>query len=305
MSTNNPDIHFYNWWPINNFRNEWFYAFAKSRKIEKPLAFFSVFGSRDFIRGYAAANKKTNKIIFFTGENVHNNAYGDFLEYQDYCLDDVDLSLGFDERNAENYFRFPLWIRYLYRCDWSYQDLKNYIEQINDPQFRLNANRNRFACHISRFDSIGIRKYLLDLLNPIEQIHSAGAFANNTNELKEKYNDNKIEYLKNFKFNLCPENSSVNSYVTEKIFQSIMGGCIPIYWGGGNTLIEPEVLNHKAFLHLNNDGSNAEQLVQAVSLLHSSPEIYQEFIHRKPFTENAADYIWEKLQKLEWHLTQE
>ena len=54
--------------------------------------------------------------IFWTGECVSENAiYKPWSEYSDNCVNDVDLSLGFDrldESKYKNYVRFPIWINY-------------------------------------------------------------------------------------------------------------------------------------------------------------------------------------------------
>ena len=49
-------------------------------------------------------------------------------------------------------------------------------------------------------------------------------------------------------FNICPENTNVDGYVTEKLFQAFAAGCIPIYNGGGNFL-EPGIINPKAIIY--------------------------------------------------------
>jgi hypothetical protein len=41
----------------------------------------------------------------------------------------------------------------------------------------------------------------------------------------------KIETLSSYRFSLCFENCVFPGYVTEKIFDCFLGGCIPIYWG--------------------------------------------------------------------------
>ncbi len=47
--------------------------------------------------------------------------------------------------------------------------------------------------------------------------------------------DNKLETLKNYRFNVCYENIyDVRGYITEKIFDSFAAGAIPIYWGASN-----------------------------------------------------------------------
>jgi hypothetical protein len=41
----------------------------------------------------------------------------------------------------------------------------------------------------------------------------------------------KLDILKSYYFNMCFENTCVNNYVTEKIWHSIIAGCLPIYYG--------------------------------------------------------------------------
>lgn len=45
---------------------------------------------------------------------------------------------------------------------------------------------------------------------------------------------NKVPCLKNYKFCICYENSRHNGYITEKIFDSMIAGCVPIYLGAYN-----------------------------------------------------------------------
>lgn len=44
----------------------------------------------------------------------------------------------------------------------------------------------------------------------------------------------KVEILRKYKFCICYENSECNGYVTEKIFDCMAAGCVPIYWGAPN-----------------------------------------------------------------------
>lgn len=45
----------------------------------------------------------------------------------------------------------------------------------------------------------------------------------------------KWEVLKNYRFNICYENMhNQHGYITEKIFDSFVGGCVPVYWGASN-----------------------------------------------------------------------
>ncbi len=45
----------------------------------------------------------------------------------------------------------------------------------------------------------------------------------------------KKEYLKNYKFCIAYENTAdIPGYITEKIFDAMTAGCVPIYWGASN-----------------------------------------------------------------------
>lgn len=50
--------------------------------------------------------------------------------------------------------------------------------------------------------------------------------------------ERKLEILKNYHFNLCFENTNTDYYCTEKIWDSIKAGCLPIYYGNGNKIYE-------------------------------------------------------------------
>ena len=47
--------------------------------------------------------------------------------------------------------------------------------------------------------------------------------------------ESKNEILKNYKFCICYENAqNISGYITEKIFDCFIAGCVPIYWGANN-----------------------------------------------------------------------
>ena len=109
-----------NEWLIDEkeFYNDYFYNVIKNNYINdleisyKPdIEIFGPVGKRYFL------NKSKAKIkIFYTGECVSKNAIDkSWAEYSDNCVNDVDLSLGFDrldENKFNNYVRFPIWINY-------------------------------------------------------------------------------------------------------------------------------------------------------------------------------------------------
>ena len=102
---NSGQINFYNFWTENNIDDYWLYRFVKSRKINKKISFFSVFGKR-FIVDYSFG---VGKKVFFTGENLtETNIFflGYAPKYKNHCLNSIDLSLGFDYIDHPKYMRF-------------------------------------------------------------------------------------------------------------------------------------------------------------------------------------------------------
>lgn len=60
--------------------------------------------------------------------------------------------------------------------------------------------------------------------------------------------ETKFQILQKYKFSICYENAKdIPGYITEKIFDSLFAGCIPIYWGAPNITdyIPPETFIDK------------------------------------------------------------
>jgi hypothetical protein len=80
------------------------------------------------------------------------------------------------------------------------------------------------------------------------------------------------------------------SNVTEKIFEAIYSGCIPIYWGSNNNP-EPNILNQNAIILINNEDSDIKE-VQFVKKLNLNNKEYFEFAQQNRLTDDAADQIY-------------
>ena len=59
----------------------------------------------------------------------------------------------------------------------------------------------------------------------------------------------KYEVIKNSTFNICFENCIYPGYLSEKVFDAILGGAIPIYWGHDNTpnMLKMAIVNAAKF----------------------------------------------------------
>ena len=162
------------------------------------------------------------------------------------------------------------------------------------------GGRTQFCSLVASHDWNGIRGDIIDALQFVDLVSSGGRFRQNTDELQINCNDNKHEFLKHFKLNICPENSNAEGYVTEKIFQSIEAGCIPVYWGANNRP-EPEILNQDAILFWNQGGDNAN-LLTVIKDLVADENKYIDFATQQRFLPHAAEVIWSYFETLEQKL---
>ena len=290
-------IKFYNWWWFNDNAQNWFYRFITHRNLlenkNTVINFYSVFGNRFVL------NKDKNCVkIFFTGENVHNTAGHFYLysSYKDNALKNknIDLSLGFDFLTDDRYLRFPLWLLSIFPPEVSENEIVNICEKLRFPTLE---KRTKFAANVSQGDPSGIRSEMCKNLNQIAEVKNGGIFLHNDDDLWNSFKNDKNAYLKNFNFNICSENSDCNGYVTEKIFEAIKAGCVPIYWGSGNNP-EPEILNHDAILFWKK-GENNENLLNKIKELYASPDLMYDFLKQPRLKPDAATYVIKTFQELE------
>lgn len=124
-------------------------------------------------------------------------------------------------------------------------------------------------------------RFFHKLSRELKPVHSCGRYANNVGftppggEGTEAY----LDFLGQFKFVLCFENTQQPWYMTEKIMNAYMAGCVPIYWGCPQAR---DILNPGAFLCLQDDGEAAmDDLVSRVRALDADPAAW-EAMHRTP-----------------------
>ena len=287
-------------WSVNEkeFINNYFYNLIKNDYINDleisynpDIEFFGPVGKRYFLEKSKAKIK-----IFYTGECISKNAIDKtWSKYSDNCINNVDLSLSFDridENKYKNYVRFPIWIFYnfnglLDNKNYTKDDIKKVIDNINNAK----SNKNKFASLVASHDATNIRTQMYNQISKIDNINCPSKLFHNDDTLKSVFNDNKIEYLKNFKFNICPENTISDGYITEKLFDAFKAGCIPIYNGDEN--IELDLVNKNALLFFKKDEDNAE-LLKEIEKLHKDDKLFDSFQKQIKIYDSMVDYLWER-----------
>lgn len=270
-----------NFWAHSNLNEVWFYNFLNHRNLlshDITFNFISVFGDIPKL-------DKKHINVFYSGENTDLKAW---RKYKNHLLDKIDIAMGFGNIKHDNYLRFPLWILYLIPANASYEEIKQIFDSFNNHSI---LDRKIKFSMIASHDKQGTRAKILQLIeNNFEQVCCPGKFNNNSNVLKLDYNDDKLKFLQDVVFNICPENSNAEGYVTEKIFEAISQGCIPIYWGSNNNP-EPEILNNEHIIFYNENQPNA---------FINDIKNYKFDSNKNSFIKNnAAEIVWSWMQQLE------
>ncbi|XP_019157852.1 PREDICTED: glycoprotein 3-alpha-L-fucosyltransferase A-like isoform X2 [Ipomoea nil] len=91
-------------------------------------------------------------------------------------------------------------------------------------------------------------------------------------------NVNKVEALKRYKFSLAFENSNEEDYVTEKFFQSLVAGSIPVVVGAPN--IQDFAPSLGSVLHIK-ELSDAEKVANTMTYLDENPSAYNQALRWK------------------------
>lgn len=273
---------------IDNF---WFtkYLQYKFPDVDYDINIFSVFGNID-----DTITKDLNgKKIFYSPETI-NKRFSEANKFGRYALDYVDLGMGHDLINKFNYFRFPYWYT-LINPKFDEEYIENSIDYLNSLDYEKTKN----VAAISSHDKWKLRTIIANDVEKFVNIDYAGLWRHNNSELWDKFNNDKTLFLDQYKFNLCAENVEDDAYVTEKIFQSIMSNCIPLYAGGGNYL-EPNILNDKAILRWNLEGDNSDTIELFKNLL-LDEKSYKEFKDQNPFLDKSSKFLIKQFSTLEKH----
>ncbi|TDQ19583.1 glycosyl transferase family 10 (putative fucosyltransferase) [Algoriphagus boseongensis] len=197
--------------------------------------------------------------IFYTGENHRPNFF--------LC----DYALGFDFIDRPNYLRVPLY-SILWYYDFSTLLFPKHLETIQQNP------KSKFCCFVASNYGADERNKIFKKLSSYALVDSGGRVLNNVGGPVP----DKIEFMRPYKFCIAYENSSYPGYVTEKIMDCFIAGCIPIYWG--SPCIEKD-FNPKRIVNRHNFASD-EAMIQRIRELNENEEAYKDFIKQPIFNGN-------------------
>ena len=284
------DVQFYNIWEGQRHDELYWYQFLKAKGLNgigRNIAFFSCFGPKEII-DYVKADVK----VFISGENL---TFAHYAAYANHALDNssIDFSMGLAVVNNPRYIRFPLWMDYMFPADSAVDDIRKKCVTLRYP---ILENKDKFCCMIASNSANGLRKEMMEKIGTIDHVDSAGRFMHNDDSLQAQYADKKLDYMRQYIFNICPENSSAYGYTTEKLFEAISCGCIPIYWGA--ELADKDVINEDALVFWNRE-DDGKEAIKKITELYSNPKLMEEFMRQPRLMPTAEEYVLDTFATIE------
>uniref|UniRef100_UPI00165CDDFA glycosyltransferase family 10 domain-containing protein n=1 Tax=Helicobacter pylori TaxID=210 RepID=UPI00165CDDFA len=295
-----------NWWgdeEVKEFKKNILYFILSQRyKItlhqnpDKPadIVFGNPLGSARKILSYQNAKR-----VFYTGENEAPN------------FNLFDYAIGFDELDfRDRYLRMPLYYGTLHHkaelvndTTAPYKLKDNSLYTLKKPSHQFKENhpnlcavvndesdplKRGFASFVASNPNAPKRNAFYDALNSIEPVTGGGSVKNTLGYKVE----NKSEFLSQYKFNLCFENSQGYGYVTEKIIDAYFSHTIPIYWGSPSVAKD---FNPKSFVNVH-DFKDFDEAIDYVRYLHTHPNAYLDMLYENPLnTLDGKAYFYQNL----------
>ncbi len=264
-------INFCDFWPGFE-KNNMFLRFLNkyySVSVDKnpDYLFYSVYGNDHL--------KYDNCIkILYTGENL----------VPDFNL--CDYALGFHFLDFEDrYMRFPLYVYY----QWYYEEYYNKADSINSIKNITKDLQKRKFCNFiysNNINSDPMRDLFFHELSNYKKVDSGGKHLNNIGQPVE----DKMEFIKDYKFTIAFENSSVPGYTTEKLLEPILMKSLPIYYG--NPLV------HKDFnidpLIIVKDVNDFKSAIDEIIYLDQNDDAYLHKLNQSIFPPENNPENWER-----------
>jgi hypothetical protein len=273
-------IDFVDFWP-NFIKNDNYFYHLLCQEFEviitdnePDLLFHSVdyFNEKNHLK---YNNKKTKK-VFYTGENQPAN------------YNDSHFSFTFENNEDERNYRLPLWALHLNWFDVPHNEDRDQSYLYSVDKFLKkdlsNLKDKEWFCSFVATQPKGKRVEFIPKLMSKKHIHCGGGLYNNIGGLLDGRGDqeNKINFLNYFKFNISFENTSNCGYVTEKIIQPMFTNTIPIYWGSPDVIND---FNEKSFINCHRF-QNDEEIIDYILEIDNNQNLYEEILSESWFIDN-------------------
>ncbi len=125
-----------------------------------------------------------------------------------------------------------------------------------------------------RGDLSGRSLYAREFMRHIEA-HSYGRFLRNRRLAHDQGRATKLSVLSQYKFNLAYENSIETDYITEKFFDPLLAGCVPVYMGAPN--VDEYAPGDHCYIHAA-DFNGPKELAEYLLALNEDDDAYSTYM---------------------------
>lgn len=139
---------------------------------------------------------------------IHENILSHYWDHARYCIKNLNLPYIGYVRDDVNSCEYPHWL-------YKYKDISS------DNKFKQNKIRENKVCSVIRNHRSEDRENIVKFYNS-EQLNNEGDWGT----------DSKFELIYKYYYNLAIESTYMDYYISEKVYDAVIAGCIPIYKGG-------------------------------------------------------------------------
>ena len=201
--------------------------------------------------------------IFYSGESDRPN------------FNECDYSIAAIKLDDPRHLQLPFYV--------AYGAPGQIIKAEDDPESILAGKKKFCSFIISGYNpgKNGNRVEFFRKLSRYKTVDSGGKLFNNIGGPIPAGSQGKMNFLRQYKFNIAYENRSLPGYTTEKIYEPMVARCLPIYWG------DPDInahFNPRSFLN-RADFPSDEALIEKIIELDQDDGKYLEYL-RQPYFHN-------------------
>jgi hypothetical protein len=210
--------------------------------------------------------------IFFTGESAAPN------------WKECDYALTSRYLDDPSHLRLPFYVLY--------GDARAIVKGQEDPA-KILARKTKFCSFVVGNQHPRKNKNRADFfqrLSRYKRVDSGGRFLNNIGGPVPGGTAGKVQFLRDYKFNIAFENAAIPGYTTEKLFEAMQARTLGIYWG--NPLVNRE-FNPRSFLNYP-DFPNEEALVEKIIELDRDDAKYLEYLRQPYFHEDRPNEFFDR-----------
>jgi len=142
----------------------------------------------------------------------------------------------------------------------------------------------KFCCMIVSNGNVEARNKIFNIVNQYKHVDSAGKNMNNMVDTKldcHYTSEEFINFIAQYKFMICFENTIEGTYITEKIINPFLARTIPIYYG---TNYCNQVFNKDAFIYLEDESERSYRaLLERIKELDDDDTKYLQMVNQPVF----------------------